>query len=185
MSARASAEAFKLAERMGPRRVLAFLSMRREIDTAPFIDAAFSQGWPVAVPRISGGELVFTELGRTWNSWPLDGLGIPEPPVDLPMVADREIAAGPTFALIPGLLFDGKGRRLGRGKGYYDRFLARIAVAQEACAGIAGIRPEPADFARVGFCFSFQVVEGVPYDGNDAPMDLIVTENGTIRPGNG
>ena len=64
------------------------------------------------------------------------------------------------FIVVPGVAFDAKGNRLGRGKGYYDRLLPRIPSAYKA-----------------GICFPFQLVEEVPAESFDIRMDIIITIN--------
>lgn len=59
--------------------------------------------------------------------------------------------------LVPGVAFDRRGGRLGRGKGYYDRLLA----------GMGAI--------KVGLCFDFQRVDAVPLDAHDVPMDRVIS----------
>lgn len=62
--------------------------------------------------------------------------------------------------LVPGVAFDAKGHRLGRGKGYYDRFLCSMITNP-------GLR-------LIGVCFDFQKVAEVPVEEYDIPMDIIV-----------
>lgn len=74
---------------------------------------------------------------------------------------------GPTFnefqdielAVIPGVGFDLHGNRLGRGRGYYDRILPKIKAL------------------KIGVCYQFQLLERIPTDQYDYPMDIIITEN--------
>jgi 5-formyltetrahydrofolate cyclo-ligase len=73
---------------------------------------------------------------------------------------------GRCLALVPGLAFDGKGRRLGRGGGYYDRFLA-LDTMQRA--------------VKVGVCFSVQVVAEVPVDNHDVVMNWVCHERGVYE----
>jgi 5-formyltetrahydrofolate cyclo-ligase len=61
---------------------------------------------------------------------------------------------------VPGLAFDRRGGRLGRGKGYYDRFLLETS----------GL--------RVGICFEDQVVEKIPGEAHDLRMDFLITPAG-------
>jgi len=68
------------------------------------------------------------------------------------------------FALVPGLAFDERGGRLGYGGGFYDRLLAGLQAV------------------RVTAAFSVQVVEAVPMSEHDQYVDLIVTEDGPVRP---
>lgn len=63
------------------------------------------------------------------------------------------------LAVIPGVAFDRRGNRLGRGKGYYDRLLPRIPSAY-----------------KIGICFPFQLVEEIPAEPFDIRMDEIVTK---------
>ena len=61
-------------------------------------------------------------------------------------------------AIVPGMGFDTRGNRLGRGKGYYDRFLARIP-----------------SLYKIGVCFPFQKMPGIPADDNDIMMDEVIS----------
>ncbi len=149
----------------GARLVLAFLSMPTELDTAPLLEAALAEGKRVACPRIVGPEIEFVELSEGWIDWPRDRWGIPTPPAAAPALGPSAIAATPTLALVPGLAFDGEGGRLGRGKGYYDRFLASVAAARAALGGGA------APFAAVGLGYRGQLVPRVPMDERDSPLD--------------
>lgn len=65
------------------------------------------------------------------------------------------------IAIIPGVAFDSRGNRLGRGKGYYDKLLPHIPSL------------------KVGICFPFQLIEKVPADTLDVRMDFILTANMT------
>ncbi|MBU1080574.1 MAG: 5-formyltetrahydrofolate cyclo-ligase [Spirochaetes bacterium] len=147
------------------RLVLAFLSMPSEIDTRPAIESALASGKRVAVPRISGDEIAFVELVPGWRDWPRDRWDIPEPPATAPGLSPEAIASTPTLALVPGLAFDRLGGRLGRGKGYYDRFLSRLAAAR------AGLGPTASPFAAIGYGYESQLVDAVPTDARDRPLD--------------
>ncbi len=65
----------------------------------------------------------------------------------------------PQWLMMPGLGFDLKGARLGRGKGYYDRYLQKHSPL------------------RVGIAWSEQIVEQVPVESHDCHMDFIITES--------
>ena len=64
--------------------------------------------------------------------------------------------------IIPGVAFDRKKNRMGRGKGYYDRFLSKMKAP------------------KMGICFEFQLFDDIPNDENDVKMDYIVSENELI-----
>ena len=73
--------------------------------------------------------------------------------------------------VVPGLAFDAKGGRLGRGKGYYDRY---ISESVRACAGMG--RPAP---FLVGLCVEAQLLEEVPMEPSDRPLDALATSAAT------
>jgi len=154
--------------------VLAFLSMPGEIGTEALVEAAMADGKVVAVPRMEkslaeGDYIVFVPLPREYRSWPLDRYGIPEPPVDTPALGPGELGAAKVIVATPGLAFDRRGGRLGRGKGYYDRFLSQ---AREAAARYGG------SLLACGLCYALQLVDEVPTSGGDQRVDMVVTENG-------
>lgn len=64
------------------------------------------------------------------------------------------------LVVVPGMAFDAAGYRLGRGKGYYDRFLSQ---------------PELARAYKMGLCFPFQLLQEVPVDAHDVPVDEVLT----------
>lgn len=154
--------------------VLAFLSMPGEIGTEDLVEAARADGKVVAVPRMErspedGDYIVFVPLPRDFRSWPLDRYGIPEPPAEVPALATERLGAARVVVATPGLAFDRKGGRLGRGKGYYDRFLSQ---ARKAAAGYGG------SLVACGLCHALQLVDEVPMGAGDQRVDLVVTENG-------
>ncbi len=145
--------------------LLAFLSMPREIETGAMIRAAQGEGRSVAVPRIEGGDIRFLVMPPGAPTPPRDRWGIPVPDPSWPGL---ELArAGRILVAAPGLAFDRSGNRLGRGKGYYDRFLSR--------ARAAGAR-----LVVIGICLSDQLLDEVPGTATDQPVDGVVTDNETV-----
>ena len=69
--------------------------------------------------------------------------------------------------VVPGVAFDRKGKRLGRGKGFYDRFL------------------KSTNATKVGVGYEFQLIDEVPSEPHDISMDIIVTQKTTIIIKNG
>jgi 5-formyltetrahydrofolate cyclo-ligase len=63
------------------------------------------------------------------------------------------------LVIVPGVAFDSKCNRLGRGKGYYDRFLKTL----------------PKDTPSIGLAFDFQIVENLPHSSLDLPVKKIIT----------
>ncbi|HET6452044.1 MAG TPA: 5-formyltetrahydrofolate cyclo-ligase [Spirochaetia bacterium] len=146
--------------------LFSFLSMPGEIQTDALIRAAWQDGKRVAVPRIQNGEIRFLEMPAGAPTPPRDRWGIPVPDPAWPPV--EPAAAGSVLVSAPGLAFDRSGNRLGRGKGYYDRFLARARAAGSRLAVIA-------------ICFSEQVVDEVPHTEADQPVDGVVTDREAMR----
>jgi 5-formyltetrahydrofolate cyclo-ligase len=70
---------------------------------------------------------------------------------------------GIDLIVVPGLAFTRDGRRLGRGGGYYDRYLASL----------------PAEVMKLGVCFHCQLVDSLPLESHDQRVHAVVTENGT------
>ncbi len=145
--------------------VLCFLSMPHEIRTGALIARARAEGKRVAVPRIEDGDIRFVLMPEQARGLERDRWGIPVPGADWP-----DLALAPAHRMLvaaPGLAFDRAGNRLGRGRGYYDRFLA-------------GARAKVPGLTAIAVCFSEQVVAAVPHGESDQRLDGIVTEKETI-----
>ena len=117
------------------------------ISTAP--DCSF------LFPRIVGDHLEIHRMSPK-SLWISGSYGIIEPD---PGSWDRASLSEVDLALIPGLAFDSKGGRLGRGKGFYDRLLGHPEFR--------GI--------KAGLAWDWQIVAEVPCGCDDIPMDLVVT----------
>lgn len=147
--------------------VLAFLSMPDELDTVPILELTLRQGKIAAVPRIIGDDIEFVALTEDWKSWPPDAWNIPVPPEQLPALSVQEITQSACLMLLPGLAFDRAGRRLGRGKGFYDRFQAELSAARSAAVS-------PAPLYRLGLCHAGQLLPDVPAEAHDFTVDAVL-----------
>ncbi len=156
-SLQAQALACQLSWYQPSKVIMVFLSMPTEIDTAPLIRKCFADNKIVCAPRVDWQSRQIRPVGLA----SLDS-GLAEArygclePVDGPILAVEDI----DLVIVPGLAFDLRGNRLGRGAGFYDRFLA-----QEACSA-----------RTVGYGYHLQVVPCVPCGPDDTPIDAIVTE---------
>ena len=139
--------------------VLAFLSMKDELDTAPILKKVLEQGKTLAVPRVVGPDLVFYQIQDLEKDVAPGAFGILEPVPGLSQMAVETISGHHSVALVPGLAFDRENFRLGRGKGFYDRFLASAGDS----------------LYKIGIGYSFQLVEKVPREPHDKALDLIIT----------
>ena len=80
--------------------------------------------------------------------------------VDNNIVLDKKV-----IMLVPGLVFDKKGYRVGYGKGYYDRYLSQLGF----------------DILKIGLCYDFCLINKINIDKNDIPVDILVTETKIIK----
>lgn len=129
--------------------VMAYVGLPDELDTWPLLRALRERGVVLYLPKVEGEEM------RAYQVEDLDQLapgafGIWEPPAGSPEGMRFDVI------LVPGVAFTPEGGRVGRGKGYYDRFLSRVAGERWALA------------------FSFQKVPAVELEPWDLPMDRIL-----------
>lgn len=132
--------------------VLLYYSLPDEVDTHAFLDELRSAGKIVLLPRVvdEGTMVLHRYTGRADLSE--GAFGIMEP-VGEPFTDYAAI----DVAVIPGMAFDADGHRLGRGRGYYDRFLSSVPYIY-----------------KIGVCFDFQKVEAVPVEATDVSVDVVV-----------
>ena len=141
-----------------------YVNFRSELETLELIYQCLSHGKRVAVPLVDASTVSMIPLLIQDPEKDLvpGYYGIPEPdPQKSLRVAAREIDA----AVIPGSVFDIQGGRLGYGGGYYDRFLVNDAPQAK----------------RIGFAFEMQVVEKVPVEPHDQPLDILITEKRIVN----
>jgi 5,10-methenyltetrahydrofolate synthetase len=138
--------------------VLAYASFGTELQTDELLRRVLADGKTLVLPRVERGGLGLYEVRDLGGDLASGTWGIREPEPDRCPPAD---AGGVGFALIPGVAFDRRARRLGYGGGYYDRLLA-------------GGLPEGTPL--VSGAFEVQILDEVPTDPHDAPVDVVVTE---------
>ena len=142
----AATEAYRNA-----KSVYGYLPYNQEVRTVRVLQKAIADGKRVAVPKVYGDTMKFLwldDLSQVAKS----EMGIPEP------TADEPVADDPTaLVLMPGVAFTEKGDRMGYGGGYYDRFLVA----------------EP-NHPTVALCYEFQMVENLPTEEFDIPVDLVL-----------
>ena len=121
ISRRITAKALALEEFKSAKTVFCYVGRENEIDTRGIISAALSSGKTVAVP-LCEADVTMTARRITDLEQLKEGhFGIPEPPKDAETIEIEFI----DLAVIPSLVCDSKGRRIGFGKGYYDRYFAK------------------------------------------------------------
>lgn len=132
--------------------VLAYHSLKDEVQTEALIEQLFQMGHNVLLPVVIGDDIILKKYDGISSLKP-GAFGISEPTGQV-FSADRygEI----DLALIPGRAFTKDGRRLGRGRGYYDRLLPSIHCP------------------KTGICFPFQIVEDIPCEPHDIVLDEVI-----------
>jgi 5-formyltetrahydrofolate cyclo-ligase len=135
--------------------IMAYVAIPPEPVLTPVLEAVLQRGKTLVLPRCEGdGTMTARKISDLRQLRP-GAFGILEPSLDTEVVPASEI----DLILVPGLAFDPQGHRLGRGKGYYDRFLPELRGK------------------AMGICS--YLVPRVPVEPHDCKMDAVVTE-GTI-----
>ncbi len=138
--------------------VMLYMPLANEVDLTPIAIRCFQEGKTVCVPqvdwRLKNMKAVevhsfddhIMELDEHGLRTPRDGAPIPTNLIDL--------------VVVPGLAFDAHGRRLGRGGGYYDRFLSKLRRSATS----------------IGLAFEEQMIDQVPINENDVSVKIVVTD---------
>jgi 5-formyltetrahydrofolate cyclo-ligase len=150
--------------------ILAFCSMEGEVETEEIITAALGETKTVVVPRVDGRDMIFHQIRdlKSEEDFRVSDWGIKEPCDFLPALDPANIPSQTCLIVTPGLAFDKQKNRLGRGGGFYDRFLCQIRACD--CLTIFAI----------GVCFSEQLLKHVPVGDHDCPVDGVITEEEII-----
>ncbi|MCX7747252.1 MAG: 5-formyltetrahydrofolate cyclo-ligase [Clostridia bacterium] len=142
--------------------IMSYVDFRNEIITMNLIQNCLENGKRVCVPKVFRDhgvkEMIASEILNLEEDLEKGSFGILEPKRGSIRWIDPK---GIDFMVIPGLAFDTRKNRLGYGAGYYDRFFKTVRK----------------DCFKVGIGFEFQVLNTVPVEEHDVPMDLIITES--------
>jgi 5,10-methenyltetrahydrofolate synthetase len=133
--------------------LLLYSALPDEVPTQELLDELVAEGKTVLLPRVVNDTEM--ELRRYTGAKDLQigAFGILEPTGE--RFTDYETIE---VAVVPGMAFDIQGHRLGRGKGYYDRFLTKIPHAY-----------------KIGICYPSRLLDLVPTDDNDVLMDEVIS----------
>lgn len=141
---------------------MVYLSLAQEADTTPIVLRGWQDRKKVLAPQISweGRQMIPVEIrdldedvasGQYGVREPIRGMPIPIEFIDL--------------VIVPGLAFDPYGNRLGRGRGFYDRFLANPKFKGVAC----------------GFALEQQITDSIPSGPHDVKVHMLVTDQAVRR----
>lgn len=133
--------------------ILCYWPLPDEVDIRPLINCLVAEGTTVLLPKVTD-DVTMTLHRYTSTEDLAEGAFHIMEPTGKPFADWQQIDT----ILVPGVAFDAAGHRLGRGRGYYDRFLATCRQAR-----------------KVGVCFPFQRVKEVPVEEHDVRMDDIIS----------
>lgn len=138
------------------KNIFIYISFRNEVETESLIEKCINSGKRVYAPLINGRTMDFFRIDNlTKDDYIINRFGIPEPPKGLtPHYPEKN-----DIMIVPGVGFTKNGHRMGRGGGYYDRYLSDYPVYKMAIA------------------FEAQLKESLPTQEWDILMDMVVTEN--------
>ena len=140
--------------------IFSYLSFGSEVDTIDIIGNALDLSKNVYIPRVEGSEMNFYRINN------LQGLirskfGVLEPDPSLHEKYNTfNLSNKKKLMILPGLAFDSRGNRIGYGAGYYDRCLVNF---------------DSDDFIKVALAYNFQIIEDIPSNQYDIPVDYIIT----------
>ena len=134
-----------------PSVVALFAPLADEIQLLPLVEKLSCR---VVLPRVEGDDMEFYDYDS--GAMQIGSFGIVEPQGVEPIEAEQI-----DLMVVPGVAFTAAGDRLGRGKGYYDRYLSREGF-RAFCVGV---------------CYEHQVVESLPVEPHDKAMDEVVSSN--------
>ena len=144
------------------RVVMLFLSTPHEVDTASLALKSWQAGKTVVVPKVSWDQrrMLPVEISSLNTNMTTTGPGVREPVSGKPIPVDFI-----DLVIVPGLGFTANGHRIGRGMGFYDRFLAQPEFLGVSC----------------GMGFEEQIVENMPVLDHDVPLSMLATDRGIRR----
>lgn len=150
---------FDLSKYKTSKIIMFYVSFNSEVGTHDMIKEALKSKM-VAVPKVENHEIEPSVIIDFDNLIP-SKFGILEP-IEITKISYKNI----DIVLVPGIVFDKEGHRIGYGFGFYDKFLKKVPKA-----------------FKIGLAFDFQVVDKVPREEHDVPVDLIVTEKRVVECG--
>jgi len=148
------------------KSIMCYVSFGNEVDTHVMIKKWISEGKQVSVPCLvkTSREDRYMHAVRISHFNELKACGsyeILEPPLCKCNIIEPDMF---DVIIVPGSVFDINKNRMGYGAGFYDSFLVKTSR----------------ECHKIGICFDFQILDSIPYDEYDVPLDLLVTEKRII-----
>lgn len=144
-----------LSEFRSSQKIMAYVSTEEEVDTRELIRDCFAKNQTVYIPKVDRNELKIMPVNK-WEVLEPGAYSILEPMLNTGEEADPMDL---DLILVPGIAFDKKGHRIGYGGGFYDKVLKKTPAI------------------RVGLCFDEQLVDEIPNEPHDVPMNIVITDS--------
>lgn len=155
---------FSLPQLKSAKKIMAYASMRKEIETFDLMEELLDQGYLLYLPYtkkdiIDLGTAEVNDLERDLK----EGVyGVQEP---VAKIRNEAVPDDLDLIIVPGACFTSDGYRIGYGGGYYDSFLTKHGAGA----------------VKVGFCYEQFILDSIPIEEHDVPVDIIITENEIIQ----
>ena len=153
-----------LHEYVRARGIACYVSKDSEVGTRVLIRRALDQEKRVVVPVVKKGEidLFFSEIKDLGSDLAPGTFGIPEPKPEAVRPTGLDVV---DMMIVPGIVWDREGYRLGWGRGYFERVIKKL----------------PPHVRSAGLAFNLQLINKVPRDQFDVPGDMVGTESRVMR----
>jgi len=160
---------FALPEFQRAKTVMFYVSFRSEVETEKMTRNALKLKKKIVIPVVHGEKIVVSEIKNLKKELTKGNFGIKEPKKEFRRrVNQKEI----DLVVVPGVVFDKRGGRLGYGRGYYDRFLRSKSIRSRMSRS--------RQCALIGLAFDLQIARKIPLVKGDMKVDKIVTESGIV-----
>ncbi|MBE6048115.1 MAG: 5-formyltetrahydrofolate cyclo-ligase [Clostridium sp.] len=147
---------FKEAE-----KIFIYVGFGSEINTIDFINDFLKEGKKIFIPRTNIEEKIMEAVEiKSLDNLEKDKYGILEPAKDIKAVKKVDL----DLIILPGVVFDELGGRIGYGGGYYDKYLQDLEES----------------IPKAALCYEFQIIDKVPTEEHDIRADYIITEKRAI-----
>lgn len=141
------------------KNILVYVSYGEEVVTHFMIKRLLQTDKVLYTPKVDGDNIIACRLDH-WEDLEFGTFGILEPKEVIEIKHPSEL----DLIMVPGVAFTEKGDRMGLGKGFYDRFLDKCPAT------------------KVGLAYDEQIINELPIEDHDVPMDIIITDSTIIRP---
>lgn len=146
------------------KKIMAYASMRKEIESYELLEDLLEQDYLLYLPytRKNVTDLGVAQISDLDKDLKSGVFGVMEP---ITKIRSQEVPSDLDIIIVPGACYTAAGYRIGYGGGYYDSFLSKHA----------------GEALKVGFCYDCLILDSIPVEEHDVPVDLIITDKRIIN----